>query len=142
MAISTLALFGQCALGGAMASRWASALCLQSGEGCRWLLAHRLGAWGALAALLLPAVAAHLLPGIPVRLRRFSLGPALLAPLQVALGVFTLRLELQQPLVTVAHQLLAALLVALFGALWGLTLTARSPATAVSYSPPLEMAHG
>jgi cytochrome c oxidase assembly protein subunit 15 len=92
--------------------------------------------------LLLPALAAHLLPGIPARLRRFSLGPALLAPLQVALGVFTLRLELQQPLVTVAHQLLAALLVALFGALWGLTLTARSPATAVSYSPPLEMAHG
>ena len=142
LAISTLALFGQCALGGAMASRWASALCLQSGEGCRWLLAHRLGAWAALAALLLPALAAHLLPGIPARLRRFSLGPALLAPLQVALGVFTLRLELQQPLVTVAHQLLAALLVALFGALWGLTLTARSPATAVSYSPPLEMAHG
>jgi cytochrome c oxidase assembly protein subunit 15 len=142
LAISTLTLFGQCALGGAMASRWASALCLQSGEGCRWLLAHRLGAWGALAALLLPALAAHLLPGIPARLRRFSLGPALLAPLQVALGVFTLRLELQQPLVTVAHQLLAALLVALFGALWGLTLTARSPATAVSCSPPLEMAHG
>jgi cytochrome c oxidase assembly protein subunit 15 len=142
LAISSLALFGQCALGGAMASRWASALCLQAGEGCRWLLAHRLGAWAALAALLLPAVAAHLLPGIPARLRRFSLGPALLAPLQVALGIFTLRLELQQPLVTVAHQLLAALLVALFGALWGLTLTARSPAPAVSCSPPLEMAHG
>jgi cytochrome c oxidase assembly protein subunit 15 len=142
LAFSSLVLFGQCALGGAMASRWASSLCLQAGEGCRWLLTHRLGAWVALAALLLPAVLAHLLPGIPPVLRRFSLGPAFLVPLQVGLGVFTLRLQLQQPLVTVAHQLVAALLVALFGALWGITLAARSPAPVVSCSPSLEMAHG
>jgi cytochrome c oxidase assembly protein subunit 15 len=142
LALSSLVLFGQCALGGAMASRWASSLCLQAGEGCRWLLTHRLGAWAALAALLLPAVLAHLLPGIPPVLRRFSLGPAFLVPLQVGLGVFTLRLQLQQPLVTVAHQLVAALLVALFGALWGITLAARSPAPVVSCSPSLEMAHG
>ena len=142
LAFSSLVLFGQCALGGAMASRWASSLCLQAGEGCRWLLTHRLGAWVALAALLLPAVLAHLLPGIPPVLRRFSLGPAFLVPLQLGLGVFTLRLQLQQPLVTVAHQLVAALLVALFGALWGITLAARSPAPVVSCSPSLEMAHG
>jgi cytochrome c oxidase assembly protein subunit 15 len=142
LAFSSLVLFGQCALGGAMASRWASSLCLQAGEGCRWLLTHRIGAWAALAALLLPAVLAHLLPGIPPVLRRFSLGPALLVPLQVALGVFTLRLQLQQPLVTVAHQLIAALLVALLGALWGITLAARSSAQVVSCSPSLEMAHG
>jgi len=142
LAFSSLVLFGQCALGGAMASRWASSLCLQAGEGCRWLLTHRLGAWAALAALLLPAVLAHLLPGIPPVLRRFSLAPALLAPFQVALGVFTLRLQLEQPLVTVAHQLMAALLVALFGALWGITLVARSQAQVVSLSPSLEMAHG
>jgi cytochrome c oxidase assembly protein subunit 15 len=142
LAFSSLVLFGQCALGGAMASRWASSLCLQAGEGCRWLLTHRLGAWAALAALLLPAVLAHLLPGIPPVLRRFSLGPALLVPLQVALGLFTLRLQLQQPIVTVAHQLMAALLVALLGALWGITLTARTPTQVVSLTPSLEMAHG
>jgi len=142
LAFSSLVLFGQCALGGAMASRWASSLCLQAGEGCRWLLTHRLGAWAALVALLLPAVLAHLLPGIPPVLRRFSLAPALLVPFQVALGVFTLRLQLEQPLVTVAHQLMAALLVALFGALWGITLSARSPAQVVSLPPSLEMAHG
>jgi cytochrome c oxidase assembly protein subunit 15 len=142
LAFSSLVLFGQCALGGAMASRWASSLCLQAGEGCRWLLTHRLGAWAALVGLLLPAVLAHLLPGIPPVLRRFSLAPALLVPFQVALGVFTLRLQLEQPLVTVAHQLMAALLVALFGALWGITLSARSPAQVVSLPPSLEMAHG
>jgi cytochrome c oxidase assembly protein subunit 15 len=142
LSFSSLVLFGQCALGGAMASRWASSLCLQAGEGCRWLLNHRLGGWAALAALVLPAVLAHLLPGIPPVLRRFSLGPAVLVPLQVALGVFTLRLQLHQPLVTVAHQLMAALLVALFGALWGITLAARSPAQVVSFSSSLDMAHG
>ena len=142
LGFSSLALFGQSALGAAMASRWASTLCLQSGDGCQWLLAHRLGAWVALAALLLPSLLAHLMPGIPARLRRFSLGLALLAPLQLALGVFTLRLQLQQPLVTVAHQLTAALLVALFGALWGITLASRSPAQVVSFPPSLEMAHG
>jgi cytochrome c oxidase assembly protein subunit 15 len=142
LASSSLVLFGQCALGGAMASRWASTLCLQTGEGCRWLLTHRLGAWPALAALLLPALLAHLVSGIPPVLRRFSLGPALLVPLQVALGLFTLRLQLQQPIVTVAHQLMAALLVALLGALWGITLTARTPTQVVSLTPSLEMAHG
>jgi len=142
LGVSSLTLFGQSALGGAMASRWASTLCLQSGDGCQWLLAHRLGAWVALAALLLPALLAHLLPGIPARLRRFALVLALLAPLQLALGLFTLRLQLQQPLVTVAHQLMAALLVALFGALWGITLASRSSAQVVSFSPSLEMAHG
>jgi len=142
LASSTITLIAQCALGGAMASRWASTLCLKAGDGCQWLLAHRLGAWAALAALLFPALLAHLVPGIPARLRRFALGLALLAPLQLALGLFTLRLQLQQPLVTVAHQLMAALLVALFGALWGSTLAFRSPAQVVSYSPSLEMAHG
>jgi len=142
LGFSSVVLFGQSALGGAMASRWASSLCLQAGEGCRWLLAHRLGAWAALTALVLPALLAHLLSGFPKDLRRLALAPALLAPLQVALGVFTLRLQLQQPLVTVAHQLMAALLVALFGALWGITLTARSPAQVASLTPSLEMAHG
>jgi hypothetical protein len=42
----------------------------------------------------------------------------------------------------VAHQLMAALLVALFGALWGITLASRSPAQVVSFTPSLEMAHG
>lgn len=142
LACSSLTLLGQCALGGAMASRWASSLCLEAGEGCRWLLAHRLGAWFALAALVLPALLAHGVPGLPAALRRLTLAPALLAPVQVALGVFTLRLQLQQPLVTVAHQLLAALLVGLFGALWGITLAARAPAQVPPLSPSLEMAHG
>ena len=40
-----------------------------------------------------------------------------LVALQLVLGISTLRLGLTQPLVTIAHQLLAALLVALLSAL-------------------------
>jgi len=42
-AVALLAL-AQCLLGGLMATQWAAGRCLSSGEGCGWLLAHRLGA--------------------------------------------------------------------------------------------------
>jgi cytochrome c oxidase assembly protein subunit 15 len=139
---SGLLLLGQCVLGGTMASHWAASLCLEAGEGCRQLLNHRLGAWPAATALLLQAIAAFGLPRIHRPLARLALAPALLVPLQVLLGVLTLRLQLHQPLVTVVHQLLAALLVALVGAVWGRTLASSLPARAVPVHPSLEMAHG
>lgn len=135
-------LLGQCVLGGAMASHWGASLCLDSGEGCIQVLRHRLGAWPAAAALLLQAVAALGLPRIHRPLARLALAPALLVPFQVGLGVLTLRLQLHQPLVTVTHQVLAALLVALVGAVWGRTLASSLPARAVPVHTSLEMAHG
>jgi cytochrome c oxidase assembly protein subunit 15 len=78
----------------------------------------------ALASLALPAAARpH---------RRLAAAAALLVLLQVVLGVFTLRLQLAVPLVTVAHQLTAALLVALLTALIG-----RSCAPLSSPSAPV-----
>lgn len=128
----------QCLLGGAMASRWAADLCLQAGEGCRWLLAHRLGAYpAAITVLLLPA-AASLIPRSRARLLPLALPAALLVLVQVLLGVLTLRLQLAMPAVTVAHQLVAALLVALLGGLAGRTLSAALPLRVVV----LEAAHG
>jgi cytochrome c oxidase assembly protein subunit 15 len=140
--LATSLLFCQCVLGGAMASRWASSLCLESGEACRWLLLHRYGAWGALTALLLLGAASLALPKAhrPVTIR--AVAASLLAPLQVLLGVLTLRLQLGAPLVTVAHQLLAALLVAVLGSLWGRALILSSSARAIPASPSFEMAHG
>jgi cytochrome c oxidase assembly protein subunit 15 len=141
-ALATALLFSQCFLGGAMASRWASSLCLESGEGCRWLLLHRFGAWGALTALLVLGAGSLALPKghRPVAIR--ALTASLLAPLQVLLGVLTLRLQLGAPLVTVAHQLLAALLVAVLGSLWGQALILSSSARAIPASPSFQMAHG
>jgi len=142
LALSTLTLFAQCALGGAMASRWAASLCLDDGIGCHWLLLHRLGAWPTLVALVLPALASLALPSAESRLRTLAWFPAGLVPCQVGLGLLTLRLQLAEPMVTVAHQLLAALLVALLGALWGRSLVSFSSVQAVPVPPSLEMAHG
>lgn len=124
---SLLLVFGQCLLGGSMASHWAADLCLSAGQGCRWLLAHRLGAYPAAASLLLLALATSLSPRLRPRLLRLSLAAVALVPLQLLLGLLTLRLQLAVPAVTIAHQLLAALLIALLGALGGRCLPVRVP---------------
>ena len=116
-AASTLALLlvlAQCLLGGLMASQWAAGRCLQAGDACSWLLAHRLGARPVAAAVLaLVALLAWRRPGE----RPLALAGAGLVALQIALGVLSLRLSLRVPAITVAHQISAALLVALLAAL-------------------------
>jgi len=115
-----------------MASQWAADRCFAAGEGCRWLWFHRLGAWPAALAVPLLALASLALPAAARPHRRLAAAAALLVLLQVVLGVFTLRLQLAVPLVTVAHQLTAALLVALLTALIG-----RSCAPLSSPSAPV-----
>ncbi|MEB3350955.1 MAG: COX15/CtaA family protein [Cyanobacteriota bacterium] len=122
-----LAVLAQCLLGGAMASRWAADLCLSAGAGCQWLLAHRLGAWPVLVALPLPALLALRLGPGHGRLRALLLAASALVPAQIGLGLASLRLQLQVPAVTITHQLLAALLVALLGAALGRSLLAATP---------------
>jgi len=142
--LGSLALvFGQCLLGGAMASQWAADLCLSAGRGCRWLLAHRLGAYPAAASLLLLALGTSLSSRLRPRLLPLSLAAVALVPLQLLLGVLTLRLQLAVPAVTIAHQLLAALLIALLGALGGRCLPAMaSRPTAPQASPVIAQVVG
>ena len=111
-AVAVLAL-GQCLLGGLMATQWAAGRCLSSGEGCGWLLAHRLGARPVAAAVLV-AAGLGLWRRHAERLLAALAAVAVLA--QVALGVMSLRLTLAVPAVTVAHQLMAAFLVAVLAA--------------------------
>jgi len=120
--ISTALVFGQCVLGGAMASQWAVDHCFTTGDQCEWLLRHRQLALP--AGLTVVAMAGTLLfsPRSDGRLRALSLGAATLVVVQVALGILTLRSQLQLPLLTIAHQLVAALLMAHLGALTGRTL--------------------
>ena len=134
--LAALLVCGQCLLGGAMASRWAADLCLQAGEGCHWLLRHRQGAYPAAVVVLLLAASSLALPAGHRRLQGLAFTAAALVVIQVAIGVFTLRLQLAVPAVTIAHQLTAALLVGVLGGLWGLTLASPSLPT------PLEVAHG
>jgi cytochrome c oxidase assembly protein subunit 15 len=146
VALALLLVMLQAVLGGAMASRWAVETCLAEAEGCRWLLAHRLGAYPAAAATLLMAGASLALPRGCRSLQAFSAGALLLVAVQVALGVATLRQQLQLPALTVAHQLVAALLVAVLAATLG-RAWAREPASAGSLDSepslsPVEVVHG
>lgn len=134
--LAALLVGGQCLLGAAMASRWAAPLCLQAGEGCRWLLLHRQGAYPAAVAVLSVAAASLALPAGRGRIRGLAFAAAGLVVVQVVLGVLTLRLQLAVPAVTIAHQLTAALLVGVLGGLWGVSF----PSPSVSARP--EVAHG
>jgi cytochrome c oxidase assembly protein subunit 15 len=131
--LAGLPLFAQCLLGGAMASRWAVDRCLQAGEACQWLALHRQMAGPAALSLAVLAVASWWLPAGQRSPRLFSGAALLLVAGQVALGIASLRHGLSQPALTIAHQLLAALLVALIGAIWGVSLR---PYPQAAVTPP------
>ena len=133
--VVAMAVLAQCLMGGLMATQWAAGRCFGSGEACGWLLAHRLGAnLAALLVLALPLLA--LVPGWPRRQLPLALFAGGLVALQVGLGIASLRLTLAVPAVTVAHQLTAALLVAVLAALSARGLRRPSP----SAFTPLELA--
>jgi heme a synthase len=118
--------FGQCLLGGSMASTWAAERCLEAADGCQLLWRHRLVGRPAALAVLLLLPASWALPAGQRWQRWAALAAALLVALQVALGITTLRLGLTLPAVTIAHQAVAALLVALLGASLGRSLALTS----------------
>jgi cytochrome c oxidase assembly protein subunit 15 len=76
-------------------------------------------------------------------LRGLAASSGLLAASQIALGITTLRLQLAQPAVTVGHQLTAALLIAVLGALFGRSMPERSSPSACPSRPTIpEVCHG
>jgi cytochrome c oxidase assembly protein subunit 15 len=117
--ISLVLVFSQCVLGGAMASQWAVDHCFQSGDLCEWLLLHRQLALPATLSVAVMAAASILSPSIETRIKTQALVAISLVGLQVSLGLLTLRAQLQAPLLTIGHQLVAALLVAQLSALCG-----------------------
>ena len=115
--IALVGVVGQCLVGARMATSWAAQRCLSAGDGCQWLLWHRVTGTPVAMTVLLFAAIALACPGWSRRQWPFLLGLIGLVTAQVGLGVLTLRLGLSQPFVTVCHQLVAALLVALLAAL-------------------------
>jgi cytochrome c oxidase assembly protein subunit 15 len=136
VALALVLVFGQCLLGGLMASQWAADQCLAVGEACHWLLAHRQLGLGAAGGVALMAATAPLLPRGQGHLQGLAFGAIGLVALQIILGIGTLRLQLAVPAVTVAHQLVAALLVALLSAVLARALAPLQP------HPSQELAHG
>ena len=120
--LALLAVIAQCLLGAQMATSWAAQRCLAGGEACHSVSLHRYGAMPAAGLVLLFVVVALFVGGWSRRQWPWLLSSVLLVTSQAVLGVTTLRLGLQQPLVTITHQLVAALLVAVLAA-----LTVRSP---------------
>ena len=116
-AIALIGVTGQCLVGARMATSWAAQRCLASGEGCQWLVLHRATATPVALTVLLFAAISLAVVGWTRQQWPFLFGLIFLVTAQVGLGVLTLRLGLNQPAVTIAHQLLAALLVALLAAL-------------------------
>ena len=135
-ALALVLVFSQCLLGGLMASQWAADQCLASGDACQWLLAHRQLALGAAGGVALMAATAPLLPRGLGHLQGLAFGAIGLVALQIGLGIWTLKLELAVPVVTVGHQLVAALLVALLSAVLARALGPLQP------QPSKELAHG
>ena len=135
-ALALVLVFSQCLLGGLMASQWAADQCLASGDACQWLLAHRQLALGAAGGVALMAATAPLLPRGLGHLQGLAFGAIGLVALQIGLGIWTLKLELAVPVVTVAHQLVAALLVALLSAVLARALGPLQP------QPSKELVHG
>jgi len=139
-----VAVIGQCLLGGRMATSWSAQRCLNgSGPACQWLHLHRSSAAPVGLCVLLFVVTALVAGGWPRRQWPFLLSVLVLVVVQFSLGLLTMRLGLSQPLVTVGHQLVAALLVALLSA-----LIFRSPEAESSERPvvveasSLEPCHG
>ena len=140
---SLLAVLAQCLLGGRMATAWAAQLCLNGGQACQWLQWHRISATPVAICLLLFVCTAFAVGGWPRSQWPFLISVLGLVATQISLGFLTLHLGLSQPVVTVGHQLVAALLVALLAA-----LTFRSPEestlslSAVGESSSMEPSHG
>lgn len=137
--LPTTLVLAQCVLGGAMASQWAVDHCLSSGSQCEWLLRHRQWAGPAALSVLALAGVSFVSPWADPLWRGLVAAAAGLVGLQVVLGVLTLQGQLQMPWLTIAHQLVAALLVALLGALCGRSLQAGPRKSSM---PSLEVSCG
>lgn len=141
--LGLLSVFVQCLLGGRMATVWAGQRCLAGGEACQLVFSHRLTAMPVVVVVFGFAGAAVLAGGWARQQWPWLGGVVLLVLVQVALGVLTLRLGLSQPAVTVAHQLVAALLIALLAALLVRSPDLPSPSRSVVLDDTaLEACHG
>ena len=142
-AVSVIGVFTQCLLGAGMATSWAAQRCLAGGEACQWLSIHSTAATPVAVLVLLFVLVGVLVGGWSRSQWPGLLAAAALVGVQVGLGLMTLRLGLSQPLITVAHQAVAALLVAVLAA-----LAVRGPSRErrgghdLSDSVVLEVCHG
>ncbi len=129
---SLLGMMAQCLIGGRMATGWAVQKCLINGQACYFLDWHRSFAIPASALVLCFVFSSFFAGGWPRRQWPFLLPVLGLLIIQISLGILTVRFDLTQPALTVCHQLVATLLVAVLAA-----LCFRSPQALPTHSPDL-----
>ncbi len=140
---SLLVVIIQSLIGSRMATTWGAQACLATSINCKWLDIHRISAFPILLVVLSFVFTSILSGGWfrdqwPFLTIVFSL-----LTVQIFLGVFSVNIGLNEPLVRVAHQLIACLLVAFLSA-----LSCRSPNKASFMSSQklqdnsLEVCHG
>ena len=112
----------QSLIGSRMATTWAAQNCLANSTYCQWLDIHRISALPTCLVVITFIITSICFGGWFRSQWPFFLCVLLLLILQIALGVFSVKLGLNEPLVRVAHQLIASLLVAFLSA-----LSCRSP---------------
>ena len=115
---SFFAVIIQCLIGGKMATSWSAQQCIsKSTSSCDWVDLHRISAIAVTCLICLFVAIAFSRSGWPRTQWPFLLAILLLVFSQIILGLMTLSFGLSQPLLTVSHQLVAALLVAILSAL-------------------------
>jgi heme a synthase len=127
--------YGQSILGALVASQWAVHQCLGAAQLCSVLHNHLWGVVPASLGVLVLAILVWRQSNLHPLLPRTSLAAVLILGFQVLLGVSTLRLKLQIPAVTIAHQAMGALLLGCLVAFSVLALRERSQIAATEAVP-------
>ena len=126
-----------------MATTWAVKRCLSQGQSCQLLDLHRSAAISVSICIFLLVITSLLVGGWARTQWPFLLIVSLLLASQISLGVLTVHFDLEQPFLTIAHQLVAALLVAFLAA-----LSCRRPRedfaklNAIAHKAQFEPCHG
>ena len=114
---SMIAVFSQSLVGSRMATTWASKNCLENGLACQLLDLHRYLAIPASIFVMTFVFTSLFVGGWPRSQWRLLSAVFTLLVSQVMLGAYSVHFRLDEPYLTIAHQLVAALLVALLSAL-------------------------
>ncbi len=115
--ISLSAVMVQCLIGGRMATSWASHKCLSLGQNCFWLDLHRNTAKPIACIIMLFLISSLLSNAWPKSQWQSLFAISGLLSIQIILGVLSTNFELAKPSLTIAHQLIAALLIAFLSAM-------------------------
>ncbi len=118
--ISSFALFSllfQSLIGGRIASTWSVQLCSSQQLHCQSFLLHRAFAIPITISLFALVGTALLSGGWPRSQWPFLISVSFLVLIQIAIGSATFSFNLSKPLLTISHQLIASLLIALLAAI-------------------------